>query len=215
MPRLRQVSRHETDDTLILQMYDQLFGHRDPVAEPGTSTGSPGDWWTVFALVPDVFRHAVQGFGLYRSPRRLLDPVLRELGQTRAGWVKSSQFVFSQHCKSLRALGVSDEKIAAVPHWTVSDVFNDQERAVLAYADCLTAGDGRTPLAVFEKLRTFWSDEEIFEFTYITTLYSMHAVITRALRMEYDNVPERIVEVAAPEGFQATDFLSAPQPRAG
>ena len=43
----------------------------------------------------------------------------------------------------------------------------------------------------------------------------MHAVITRALRMEYDNVPERIVEVAAPEGFQATDFLSAPQPRAG
>ena len=68
---------------------------------------------------------------------------------------------------------------------------------------------------MFEKLRTFWSDEEIFEFTYITTLYSMHAVITRALRMEYDNVPERIVEVAAPEGFQATDFLSAPQPRAG
>jgi len=77
MPRLRQVSRHETDDQLILQMYDQLFGQRDPVAEPGTSTGTPGDWWTVFALVPDVFRLAVQGFGLYRSPKRLLDPVLR------------------------------------------------------------------------------------------------------------------------------------------
>ena len=72
MPRLRQVARHETDDQLVLQMYQQLFGDRDPVAEPGTSTGTPGDWWTVFALVPDVFRHAVQGFGLYRSPRRLL-----------------------------------------------------------------------------------------------------------------------------------------------
>jgi hypothetical protein len=63
---------------------------------------------------------------------------------------------------------------------------------------------------VFDKLRTFWSDEEIFEFTYITTLYAMHAVITRALRMEYDNRDEPIVEIAAPEGFKATDFLSAP-----
>src|SRR3546814_10504628 len=60
-------------------------------------------------------------------------PVLRELGQTRAGWVKGSQFVFSQHCKSLRGLGVSEEKIAAIAHWTVADCYNEQERAVLAY----------------------------------------------------------------------------------
>jgi alkylhydroperoxidase family enzyme len=213
MPVLRQIPRSEVTDEVVTTYYNRLFGpDRDPVASPGTATGTPGDWWTVFALAPDIFKHAVDGFAVYRHPARKIDPVLRELGQTRAGYVKESQFVFSQHCKSLRSLGVSDEKIAAVPHWTVSDVFNEQERAVLAYADCLTAGDGRTPLEVFEKLKTFWSDEQIFEFTYITTLYSMHAVITRALRMEYDNVPERIVEVAAPEGFQAADFLSAPRP---
>jgi hypothetical protein len=28
--------------------------------------------------------------------------------------------------------------------------------------------------------------------------------------MEYDNRDEPIVEIAAPEGFKATDFLSAP-----
>ena len=112
---------------------------------------------------------------------------------------------------ALRALSVPDEKINAIAHWTVSDVFNDQERAVLAYADCLTAGDGRTPIEVFDKLKTFWSDEQIFEFTYITTLYAMHAVITRALRMEYDDRDEPIGEVAAPEGFNAADFLSAPR----
>ena len=136
--------------------------------------------------------------------------MLRELGQTRAGWVKGSQFVFSQHCKSLRGLGVSEEKIAAVPAWTVSDLFNEQERAVLAYADCLCQG-GRTPDQVFEALRTFWSDEQIFEFTYITCLYDMHAVITRALRMEYDNRPEPIVEVAAYQGLRRVrTSLSAP-----
>jgi alkylhydroperoxidase family enzyme len=208
MPVLRQVPRDQVTSDVVNAYYDRLFGPgRDPVANPGTATGTPGDWWTVFALAPDIFKHAVDGFAVYRHPDRKIDPVLRELGQTRAGWVKGSQFVFSQHCKSLRGLGVSDEKIAAIPHWQVSDVFDDQERGVLAYADCLTAGDGRTPLAVFEKLKTFWSDEQIFEFTYITTLYAMHAVITRALRMEFDNREDPIQEIAAPEGFNAADFL--------
>lgn len=213
MPVLRQVPRSEVTSELVHSYYDRLFGAGvDPVAQPGTATGSPGDWWTVYAIAPDILKHAVEGFAVYRHPDRKLDPVLRELGQTRAGWVKGSQFVYSQHCKSLRGLGVSEAKIAAIPHWAVSDVYDEQERAVLAYADCLTAGDGRTPLEVFEKLRTFWGDEEIFEFTYITTLYAMHAVITRALRMEFDNRPDPIVEVAAPEGFEAADFLGGARP---
>ncbi len=99
MPRLRQVARDDASP-LAKSMYKQLFGDRDPVAEPGTATGTPGDWWTVFALVPDVLEHAVRGFGLYGSPNRKLDPQLRELGMTRAGYTRGSQFVYSQHCKS-------------------------------------------------------------------------------------------------------------------
>ena len=102
-----------------------------------------------------------------------------------------------------------EEKIAAIPAWTVSDVFDAKERAVLAYADCLTTGSGRTPPEVFEALRAFWGDEEILEFTYITALYGMHAVMTRALRLEFDDRDDPITEVAAPEGFSAADFLSA------
>ena len=199
MPRLRQVSRQDTTDELVLRMYDQLFGDRDPVAEPGTATGTPGDWWTVFALVPDVFRHAVQGFGVYRSPDRFLDPVLRELGQTRAGWARGSQFVYSQHCKSCRALGMSEEMIEAIPSWGTSDLFSPVQRAVLAYTDCLVLDGGRTPDAVFAALQEHLSDEEILELTYITCMYDMHATMCRALRLEYDNVPERITEIPAPE----------------
>ena len=213
MPVLRQVPRSEVTDETVLSYYNRLFGDRCPVAEPGTATGTPGDWWTVFALAPDIFKHAVDGFAVYRHPARKIDPVLRELGQTRAGWVKGSQFVFSQHCKSLRGLGVSEEKIAAIAYWAVADCYNDQERAILAYADCLSQAGGRVPPEVFEKLRTFWDDAQIFEFTYITCLYDMHAVITRALGMEYDAREDPIVEVAAPEGFNAADFLSAPRPK--
>ena len=207
MPRLRQVSRAAADAKVVQRTYDLLFGDRDPVAEPGTTTGTRGDWWTVFALVPDILEHANRGFALYRSPERKLDPVLRELAQTRVGWAKGSQFVFSQHCKSLRGLGVSEDRIAAVPNWQVADCYTADERAVLAYADCLALQGGRTPEPVFAALKAFLSDEEILELTYITCLYDMHAVMSRALRTEWDDRDDPIVEVAAPADFSGADFL--------
>jgi alkylhydroperoxidase family enzyme len=206
MPRLRQVHRNETDDELTLRMYDQLFGpDRDPVDEPGTATGTPGDWWTVFALVPDVLRHAVRGFGLYRSPDRTLDPVHRELGQTRAGWLRESQFVFSQHCKSCRTLGMDDEKIQAITHWAISDRFDPAERAVLAYVDGLVEHNGRIPDETFAELKRHLTDEQILELTYITAMYEMHAIMSRALRLEFDDRDEVIVEVPGDETSLAAD----------
>lgn len=206
MPRLRQVPRHEADADIVVTMYDQMFGDRDPVAEPGTAAGTPGDWWTVFALVPDVLKHAVRGFVLYRSPTRRLDPVLRELGQTRAGWATASRFVFSQHCKSCRSLGMSEARIDAIAAWQVADCFSDIERAVLAYTDAMVLDRGRVSDAVFDALRAELSDEEILELTYITAMYLQHAVMSRALRLEWDDRPDDVVEVAGPDGAEARDI---------
>jgi alkylhydroperoxidase family enzyme len=199
MPRLRQVPRSEAGP-LATKLYDMLFGERDPVAQPGTETGTPGNWWTVFALVPDCLQHAVGGFQFYRDPKRKLDPQLRELGQTRAGYTRGSQFVYSQHCKSCRSVGFAEDKIQAIADWSVSNLFSDLERAVLAYTDALVLEGGRVSDGVFAALQKELSDEEILELTYITALYEMHAVMSRALRLEYDDVDERIVEIAAPSG---------------
>jgi len=189
-------------------MYDRLFGDRDPVTEPGTATGTPGDWWTVYANSPDVLDHACRGFGLYASPDRKVAPELRELGQTRAGWLVGSQFVFSQHCKSCRALGFSEAKIEALKAWAVSDLFTPLERALLAYTDALVLGFGRVDDAVFDAMKEHLSDEAILEFTYITLMYTMHAVISRALRLEYDNRDDPVVEIAAPDAYQSADIGS-------
>ena len=205
MPRLRQVRRADAHP-LAQQIYAMLFGDRDPVESPGTATGTPGNWWTVFALVPDCFDHAVGGFQFYRSPRRKLDPKLRELGQTRAGWARGSQFVFSQHCKASRDVGLSEEQIRAIPAWSTAQCFSPLERAVLAYSDCLVLDGGRVPDALFAELQAHLSDEEILELTYVTCLYEMHATMCRALRLEYDDVDDRVVEIAAPAG-QAMDVM--------
>jgi alkylhydroperoxidase family enzyme len=200
MPRLREVPRGEAPD-LAQPWYDLLFGEGvDPVATPGTATGTPGNWWTVFALVPDVFEHAAAGLVLHRSPRRLLDPVLRELGQLRLGWATGSRFVYSQHCKAARSEGIDDERIAAIPHWSAADCWTPAERAVLAFTDGLALQGGRVADGVMEALRQHLSDEEVLELAYILGTYLMHAVLSRALRLEFDDVDDPCSEVPAPDG---------------
>jgi alkylhydroperoxidase family enzyme len=210
VPRLRQVPKAEAHPT-AQRLYKMLFGDRDPVQSPGTETGTPGNWWTVFALVPDCFDHAVSGFGFYRSDKRRISPKLRELGQIRAGFARGSQFVFSQHCKAARSVGFTDEQVAAIPHWQVATCFSPLERAVLAYTDCLVLQGGRVPDGVFAALKAGLSDEEILELTYVTCMYDMHAVMSRALRLEYDDVSERVVEVPAPSKGkgQTQDVMAA------
>lgn len=206
MPRLKQAGR-EAENPHADRIFDLLFGDRDPIKEPGTATGTPGNWWTVFNIVPDAFKHTTEGFQFYRSPDRKLDAKLRELGQTRAGYVVGSQFVFSQHCKASRDAGLTEAQIEAIPNWSVTEVFSAPERAVLAYTDALVLERGRVPHGVFTALKAHLSDEEILEFTYITCTYMMHAIMSRALKLEYDDVEERVVEIAAP-GEQSSDVMS-------
>ncbi len=210
MPRLREVSRSEADAS-VLPLYDALFGKdRDPVTHPGTATGTPGNWWTVFALVPDCFNHAVAGFQFYRSRNRKIKPRLRELGQARAGYARGSQFVFSQHCKALRAVGFSEAQIAAIPAWSSSSLFDELESAVLSYTDDLVLQGGRVPDGTFAVLKKYLSDEEILELTYTTCTYELHATMCRALRLEYDDVDERIVEIPIPaDENRNIDFMGA------
>jgi alkylhydroperoxidase family enzyme len=207
MPRLRQINKADAHGT-AQTLYKMLFGDRDPVESPGTATGTPGNWWTVFAGVPDCFDHTVQGFGFYRSSKRELSPQLRELGQLRAGYARGSRFVFSQHCKASRDVGLSEEKIEAVRAWSVASCYSPIERAVLAYTDCLVLEGGRVPDGVFEALRAELNDTEILELTYITCTYDMHATMCRALRLEYDDVDDPITEVPAPEGA-SLDVMAA------
>ena len=200
MPRLKQVSREHVDPS-VLPFYDALFGKdREPVEQPGTATGTPGNWWTVFAQVPDCLHHMVSGFQFYRDPKRELSPQLRELGQARAGYARGSRFVFSQHCKALRASGFSEEQIESIPCWSSTNLFSDVERAVLAYTDDLVLQGGRVADGTFEELRKHLSEVEIIELTYITCTYELHATMTRALRLEFDDVDERVTEVPVPQG---------------
>jgi alkylhydroperoxidase family enzyme len=206
MPRLRQVALAEVTDPLTLSVYQQLFGDRDPVAEPGTAMGAPGHWWTVLALTPHILQHFVQCSRMYMGEKMHLDPMLRELGQTRAGWLNGCQFVYSQHCKMSRAV-MSEAQIEAIRAWQVADCFDERQRTVLAYVDCLVCQRGRVPDEIFEQLKRHLSEEAIVELTYVTCCYDGYSVLTRALRLEFDDRDDPVVEVPAPATYDGGDFM--------
>jgi alkylhydroperoxidase family enzyme len=91
----------------------------------------------------------------------------------------------------------------------VAACFSPRERAVLAYTDCLVLEGGRVPDALFAALREHLDDVEILELTYVTCMYEMHATMCRALRLEFDDVDDRVTEVPAPAaGGGAADVMS-------
>ena len=198
MPRLSQVPRDAAPEGIVTVMYDFIFGDRDPVAEPGLSNGTTGDWWTVVAQSPELLEHCVTGFAFYRSDARELPADLRELSQTRVGWARQSRFVYSQHVKASRDNGVAEEKIAAIASWESSDVYTPAERAVLAWTDALVLHGGRASDATFAALAEHLSEVAILELTYIACWYDLHAVMSKALRLELDDVDDRMTELTGP-----------------
>ena len=212
MPRLKQVSRAHAGEQ-IQKYYDTLFGDRDPVSEPGTATGTPGNWWTVFASVPYIFDHATGHFGMFGmfadESVSEMDPAIRELGIVRTGYTQASQFVYSQHCKAARRHGVPEAKIAAIPEWQVADVYDAKERAVLAWTDALILQGGRASDELFDALHAHLADEDILELTYHVMGYNLHAVCCKALRLEFDDVDERIVEIPMPSDGESADWAGS------
>ena len=140
------------------------------------ATGGPSS-----PTAPTSSTTASRGSASTNRPTRILDPKLRELGQIRAGWAAGSQFVFSQHAKSMRELGMPEEQITHIPAWSVAPegTYDAAERAVLAYTDCLVYDHGRVPDELFAELQRHLDDVAILELTYITTLYFQHAVMSQ------------------------------------
>ncbi|MGZ5185617.1 MAG: carboxymuconolactone decarboxylase family protein [Caldimonas sp.] len=211
MPRVKQQPLSQAHPR-AKDYYKVIFDGRCPVEHPGTESGTPGHWWSTIALRPYIFDHAADHLKMYGffSPASVseLDKQLREIAITRVGYAVGSQFVYSQHCKALRHVGLDEARIQAIPHWGVSDLWTPVQRAVLAYTDAVVYDLGRVPDGVFSALKSHLSDEDIVELTYHIGGYMQHATFCRALRLEYDDVPERIVEVPVPAGKDLGAFAA-------
>jgi len=122
-------------------------------------------------------------FGLERKVAKFdaLDPTLKMLAEVRTAariecsWCLDFGYFMAHH------KGIDLTKIEAVPHWQDSDVFDDRERRVLAFADAMT----ETPPTVTDEqvaeLRRDLGDAGVVELTMMVAVENLRSRVNSAL----------------------------------
>ena len=96
---------------------------------------------------------------------------LLELVYLRVSQINGCSFCLGKHSQTLRENGVAQDKLDCLAGWRVSELFNDRERAALAWAETLTyVHDKGAPDALYEALKAHLSDVEISDLTLAVSL---------------------------------------------
>ena len=103
----------------------------------------------------------------------VLDPCLRELAITRTGILLGAEYEVIAHKNIGRNVGIPEAQIAALEEGSKSDVYNDQEKAVLNYADDLVDNSSPGAGVTFVRVAEFLNPEELVELTIAITYYIM------------------------------------------
>jgi len=81
------------------------------------------------------------------------------------------------------ALGVSEEKILALPDYATSPLYSDAERVALEYADAMTLSEREVGDELFARLRRVYDDDALVELTAIIAWENASSKFNRALRV--------------------------------
>jgi alkylhydroperoxidase family enzyme len=80
-------------------------------------------------------------------------------------------------------LGVSDEKIDALPNYANSELYSQAERIALEYADAMTITGRDVSDELFAKLREFYDEDALTEITATIAWENASSKFNRALRV--------------------------------
>ena len=80
-------------------------------------------------------------------------------------------------------LGLTDEKIEALPEYATSPLYGEAERLALAYADAMTITGREVTDELFQSLRRVYTDDELVELTAIIAWENASSKFNRALRV--------------------------------
>ena len=115
-----------------------------------------------------------------------IDGRLREIVIVRLGHLVASAYVLRQHVPKLAAgEGVGEHECEALRDWRGSDMFDERERATLAYVDAMTLAI-TVPEEAFAPLRAHFSDRQIVELTMMIGAYISHSRVLQALEVDLE-----------------------------
>ena len=115
----------------------------------------------------------------------LLSGRMREMVILRIAVLNEAPYEFGQHVPFALKEGMSQEQIEALRQMDIGPLFNDVERAVVAYADSMTR-EIHVPDTVFDALRPHFSERELVELTATVASYNLVSRFLEALQIDHE-----------------------------
>ncbi|TCR65347.1 carboxymuconolactone decarboxylase family protein [Bosea sp. BK604] len=114
-----------------------------------------------------------------------LDPALRELAILRVAILNRSQPEYDAHVTFALKVGLSQDKIDALPHWTGATAFDERARAALALADAMTLDVQVSDEAVAEVVARF-GEQQATELIITIAAYNMTTRFLEVLQIDQE-----------------------------
>jgi alkylhydroperoxidase family enzyme len=108
-----------------------------------------------------------------------------EIAIVRAAQLARGIYELQQHKPMLLAEGFALAKLDALENWRASTLFDDKERALLAYVDQM-ADHGNVADRTFETLERFFTPTQIMELSFAVGSYYGTALIMNALQIKLE-----------------------------
>jgi AhpD family alkylhydroperoxidase len=111
-----------------------------------------------------------------------LPGTIRELVIMRVALLNHAPYEAEQHAPVARREGVTEPQLADLAAWETSGLFDDAERAALAYTDAMTR-EVHVPDAVFAEVRAAFDERRAVELTATIAAYNMVSRFLEALQV--------------------------------
>lgn len=113
---------------------------------------------------------------------------IRELVIMRVAALNGAAYEADQHVPYALKEGVSQAQLDDLPTWEGSNLFDAQERAVLAYTDAMTR-HVQVPEPIFAAVRAEFDDRWLVELTATVAAYNMVSRFLEALQLHTQDAP--------------------------
>jgi len=114
-----------------------------------------------------------------------ISPRLRELAILTVGHVTNSEYEIAHHQSHGEKAGISLEQLKAVPDFETSPLFNDEERAVMAFAKESTLKVDVSE-ATYERVAAFFPERQLVELVLTVAWYNSGVRIMGGLAIELE-----------------------------
>ncbi len=149
----------------------------------------------LWARSPKVFTGLSLLYGALDRKSSPIEASLRSLLTVRVSQINWCAFCVDINAATGLKRGVSEEQFAALDQFESSPLFDERQKAALAYAEAITRTDAGVDEALMARVKQYFDDDTVIELTAVIAFQNMSSKFNAALDV-------------APQGFCRT----APQP---